>query len=296
MEYIILDLEWNGAYSKQAHGYFNEIIEIGAVKYDISMTPVGTFHRVIQPVVSKKLSQIVKDLTHITQEELESDGASFDEVMASLASFVGDDAAFLTWSNTDLLVLMENFTFFKGKPQIPFMRYYVDIQPFCQRQMGVDTSQQMGLSRACEQLGISAEDSALHRALDDSLLTAHVFERLYDADAFADCVRVADTAFYERILYKPVILNDVDNPLIKRSDLSFACPECGKNLHRKSKWSFRSRHFCADFTCRSCKKSFVGRVQYKQTYDGIEVRRRIKEKERSIKPDSSAEKPDENSV
>ena len=26
MQYIVLDLEWNGAYSKQAHGYFNEII------------------------------------------------------------------------------------------------------------------------------------------------------------------------------------------------------------------------------------------------------------------------------
>ncbi len=289
MDYIILDLEWNGAYSKQAHGYFNEIIEIGAVKYDASMSPVATFHRVIQPVVSKKLSQIVKDLTHITQEELEADGGSFDDVMAALAAFVGEDAAFLTWSNTDLLVLMENFTFFKGKPQIPFMKYYADIQPYCQRRMGVDTAQQLGLARACEQLGISAENSALHRALDDSLLTARVFERMYDAAAFAACVRQADTAFYERILYKPVILNDVDSPLIKRSDLSFACPECGKNLHRKSKWCFRSRHFCADFVCRSCKKTFVGRVQYKQTYDGLEVRRRIKEKEKPVKAEATAE-------
>ncbi len=289
MNYVVVDLEWNGAYSKQAHGYFNEIIEIGAVKLDEHMKQVGTFHRVIQPIVSKKLSQVVKDLTHITQEELEENGDSFSEVMTAFSAFVGEEAALLTWSNTDLLVLMENFTFFAESPKIPFMAYYVDIQPYCQRQMGVDTSQQMGLSRACEQLGISAKDSALHRALDDSLLTARVFETVYDADTFRACLRVADKEFYERILYKPVVLNDIDSPLIKRSDLCFSCPECDKNLHRKTRWGFRSRHFCADFVCRSCKKTFVARVQYKQTYDGIEVRRRIKEKQKHVEQAPSEE-------
>ena len=281
MKYIIADLEWNGAYSKKAHGYFNEIIEIGAVAFDDEMKPIGTFHRVITPVVSKKLSGIVRDLTHITQEELEQNGATFDEVVQAFAQFAGDDAAILTWSNTDLLVLMENFTFFHGKPTVPFMAYYADIQPYCQMRMGVDMSQQMGLSRACEQLGISAEDSALHRALDDSRLTAKVFTRLFDAASFASYVRRADEDFYARILYKPTVIHDIDHPLVKRSDLAFSCEACGANLHRKSKWCFRSRHFCADFVCRSCRKAYVGRVQYKQTYDGVEVRRRLKEKEKT---------------
>ncbi len=280
MKYIIADLEWNGAYSKKAHGYFNEIIEIGAVAFDEAMQPCGTFHKVITPVVSKKLSQIVKDLTHITQEELEQNGGTFDEVMTAFSEWAGEEAALLTWSNTDLLVLMENFTFFHGEPNVPFMAYYADIQPFCQKQMGVDMSQQMGLSRACEQLGISAENSALHRALDDSRLTAKVFARLFDERAFRSYIRRVDSEFYKRILYKPVILHDIDHPLVKRSDLAFSCEACGANLHRKSKWCFRSRHFCADFICRSCKKQYVGRVQYKQTYDGVEVRRRLKEKEK----------------
>jgi len=287
MKYIIMDLEWNGAYSKKAHGYFNEIIEIGAVAFDEAMQPCGTFHEVITPVVSKKLSRIVKDLTHITQEELEQNGGSFESVMTAFEAWAGSDAAVLTWSNTDLLVLMENFTFFKGEPAVPFMAYYADIQPFCQKRMGEDTSQQMGLSRACEQLGISAENSALHRALDDSRLTAKVFVRLFDAEAFAPYLRRVDEDFYKRILYKPVVLNDINHPLIKRSDLAFSCESCGTNLHRKSKWIFRSRHFCADFLCRSCKKVYTGRVQYKQTYDGVEVRRRLKEKEKAVKPEAS---------
>ncbi len=290
MKYIITDLEWNGAYSKKAHGYFNEIIEIGAVAFDEELRPMGTFHKVINPVVSKKLSQVVRDLTHITAEELEAQGGTFDGVMREFAAWAGEDAALLTWSNTDLLVLMENFTFFKGKPQIPFMAYYADIQPFCQHRMGVDTSQQMGLSKACEQLQISADGSALHRALDDARLTAKVFARLFDADTFASYLRTADNEFYERILFKPVILRDIDDPLVKRSDLCFVCENCGKNLHRKSRWSFRSRHFCADFVCRGCKKTYVARVQYKQTYDGLEVRRRLKEKEPPTEPKSDEPK------
>ena len=70
MNYIVIDLEWNGSWSKKAHGYFNEIIEIGAVKLDEKLTEQGVFHAVIKPQVSKKLSTIVTDLTNITDEEL----------------------------------------------------------------------------------------------------------------------------------------------------------------------------------------------------------------------------------
>jgi len=54
MQYIVLDLEWNGAYSKQAHGYFNEIIEIGAVRLNEQLQPDGKFHVVIRPQLSRK--------------------------------------------------------------------------------------------------------------------------------------------------------------------------------------------------------------------------------------------------
>ncbi len=279
MKYIIADLEWNGAYSKKAHGYFNEIIEIGAVAFDEDMREIGTFHKTINPVVSKKLSSLVKELTHITQEELEEHGGTFKSVMQAFTQWAGEEAVLLTWSNTDVLVLMENFSFFCHKPYLPFMAYYADIQPYCQQRMGVDTSQQMGLSKACEQLSISAEDSALHRALDDARLTAKVFARLYDKESFMPFVRTADEEFYARMLFKPSYINDIDSPLIKRSDLCFSCECCQRNLHRKTKWGFRGRQFIAEFVCRHCKKTYVARVQYKQTFDGLVVKRRIKEKE-----------------
>lgn len=30
MQYVIMDLEWNSAFSKKLNGYLNEIIEIGS--------------------------------------------------------------------------------------------------------------------------------------------------------------------------------------------------------------------------------------------------------------------------
>ena len=102
MQYIVIDLEWNGSYSKKAHGYFNEIIEVGAVKVDEQMRVVDTFRAAIKPVVSKKLSTIVTDLTNITAEELE-DGTTFTAMMRQLSCWMGNEpSTVLTWSTTDL--------------------------------------------------------------------------------------------------------------------------------------------------------------------------------------------------
>ena len=106
MQYIVIDLEWNGSYSKKTHGYFNEIIEVGAVKVNEQMRIVDTFRAAIKPVVSKKLSTIVTDLTNITAEELE-DGTTFTSMMRQLSHWMGNEpSTVLTWSTTDLLVLM----------------------------------------------------------------------------------------------------------------------------------------------------------------------------------------------
>ena len=58
MDYVIFDLEWNQCpYGK---GKENpklpfEIIEIGAVKMDGERNVVGTFHRIVKPVVYQHL-------------------------------------------------------------------------------------------------------------------------------------------------------------------------------------------------------------------------------------------------
>lgn len=277
MQYIVIDLEWNGSYSKKAHGYFNEIIEVGAVKVDERMRIVDTFRAAIKPVVSKKLSTIVTDLTNITAEELE-DGTTFTAMMRQLSRWMGNEpSTVLTWSTTDLLVLMENCRYFTGRQEIPFLQNYMDFQAYAQQCMGVDVSQQLGLARAGEMLGIPEDNMSLHRALDDSKLTAAILQKVYDADSFVPAIMSVDEEFYKRITFKTVILKDLDDPLVKRSELAFNCPLCGNNMKRKGSWRFRNRAFCADFTCRCSDVKYSGRVQFKLKYEGVEVRKKLVE-------------------
>ncbi len=277
MQYIVIDLEWNGSYSKKAHGYFNEIIEVGAVRVDEQMHPVDTFHATIKPVVSKKLSTIVTDLTNITAEELE-DGTTFTAMMRKLSRWIGNEpAAILTWSTTDLLVLMENCRYFTGRQEIPFLRNYMDFQVYAQQRMGVETSQQLGLAKAGEMLGIPEDNMSLHRALDDSKLTAAILQKVYDAESFVAAIMPVDDEFYPRMTFKTVIIKDLDDPLVKRSELTFDCPHCGKNMKRKGTWRFRNRAFCAEFSCRCTDVRYSGRVQFKLKYEGVEVRKKLVE-------------------
>ena len=48
-----MDLEWNGAMTHA--GYFDEIIEIGAVALDDSMTVTSEFQTLVNPRQTKKL-------------------------------------------------------------------------------------------------------------------------------------------------------------------------------------------------------------------------------------------------
>lgn len=278
MQYIVVDLEWNGSYSKKAHGYFNEIIEIGAVKLDDTLRVIDHFQQTIRPVVSKKLSTIVTDLTHIQADDLE-DGTTFAKMMRRFAAWVGNEpSVVLTWSTTDLLVLMENCRFFYGKQEIPFLRNYMDFQAYAQVRMDVGGGQQLGLAKAGEMLGVPEDTLSLHRALDDSKLTAKILQKVFDRPSFEAAILPVDAEFYRRITFKTTVISDIDNPLVKRSELAFACPECGRDLRRQGGWRFRSRAFCAEFTCRKCKKEYTGRVQYRLKYEGVEVRKKLNEK------------------
>ncbi len=278
MQFVVVDLEWNGSYSKKAHGYFNEIIEIGAVKLDEAMRVVDEFSAQIKPVVSKKLSNVVTELTHISAEELE-DGTTFAKMMRRFAVWLGDEpAAVLTWSTTDLLVLMENCRFFYGKQEIPFLQYYMDFQAYAQARMQVGDGQQLGLARAGELLGIPEDDMSLHRALDDSRLTAKILQKVVERQSFDNALKPVDAEFYRRVTFKTTVISDIDNPLVKRSELQFSCPECGRDMRRRGQWRFRSRAFCAEFACRRCKKEYNGRVQFRLKYEGLEVRKKLNEK------------------
>ncbi len=295
MEYIILDLEFNGTYSKHRHKFVNEIIEFGAVKCDEQLNIIETFSELVKPQISKKLNSHVSALTHITIDELKKSNNSFSHVMSKFRKFLGD-GVLMTWSNSDVLVLIENYKYFYGNDKLPFMQYYVNAQKYCERAIGYnDKARQLGLSTCAEMLGITFEDDSLHRAYNDAELTAACFKALYDGELLQQFLYTCDDDFYRRLNFKNYNICDLKDPNVDRKEMFFNCENCGRRALRRSKWRLKNRSFRANFRCLRCRRDFEGRIIFKQCYDHVDVTKKTAEVEHKEKKrrKKSEQKPTE---
>ncbi len=275
MAIVVLDLEWNGTFCKKLNGYFNEIIEIGAVRLNGDLTVAERFDTVIRPRVSRRLTHWVTDLTGYTDEQVKA-GTTFTDAMERLHCFIGtEDALLLTWSTTDLLVFMENCRYYYGEEHIPFVSHYLDLQAYAQERLELGAAQQVGLAKFAALLGMDSESLELHHAIDDSVLSALILRRVYDKASFDAAVRPTDEEFYRRITFKPTFVRELDDPAVRRADFRFRCPSCGKPLKEKEEWRFFHRQFQAQLQCPACDAKYVGRVRIRRLYDGPQIKRRL---------------------
>lgn len=83
-----------------------EAIRLGAVKYDLETEKTSTFDQYIKPESTKPLSAFCKNLTGITDEDLEK-ANSFTTVFSEFLSWVGGvkKSQFFSWSQSDLIRL-----------------------------------------------------------------------------------------------------------------------------------------------------------------------------------------------
>lgn len=289
MEFAILDLEWNGAYSRRLKRFINEIIEFGAVRVDEHMNIIDTFEALIRPQVGKKISGKISTLTSITDDDLE-DGLLFMQAVSRFGKWARG-AVIMTWGTSDILSLIENCQYFCGNDRIPFLNRYADLQAYCEQMLQAGGGQQMGLSTAAELLGIDENGFDHHRALGDSLMELRCFQKLYrpgSLEPFFQNARSAD--FYDKMEFRTVSICDLNHPLIQPQDLAFYCEECGRRARRISEWQLRSKSFHAVFLCRQCGRKFYGRVRFKLKYEGLSVKKTIRpfteEKSEKEEPDS----------
>ena len=105
MNYVVVDFEWN----QNPYGRSNdnpklpfEIIEIGAVMLDEDLNEIDRFSETIRPKVYKRLHYMTRELTGITQEELQR-SEPFPYVLMDFMYWCGDEFTFCTWGNTDML-------------------------------------------------------------------------------------------------------------------------------------------------------------------------------------------------
>lgn len=277
MEYIILDLEWNNGYCKQFSKPINEIIEIGALRLDDKLNICDSFKQLVTPVLTKKLSSRVKQLTHISNEDVQTSGIPFLEAAQRFTEWLGDaDKIFMTWSDTDLYILSEAYQFYQHTPIVPFICRYMDAQKYCQSFLPDSSGQnQISLLNAAIKLDIDRDEETLHRALADCVLTAKCFIKCFDSTKISSFVHQCDSRFFEKLLFKPYYVKDPSMVGIHLEHDQIICPECKNKMHRIGAIESVNNAFRTVYICKSCHIRYFVTYRVKQQFDRVDMKRRV---------------------
>ncbi len=274
MYYIIMDLEWNNAFVQRTQSYINEIIEIGAVMLNDRLEKVDEFSSLIRSRINKKLRSNIKKLTHISNSDMRN-SEPFETVMQNFEFWIGGrENVILTWGNSDIRVIIENYRVLAKKNTVPFLKNYTDVQRYFQIRRGIPVEKQLGLSAAAEEIGLDSTDFSHHRALDDSLITAECFRHVFDKD-FASYIRPCNTEFYDRLFFKPYAIGNPNHPLVDKSLLDYKCEECGAQGKIIKNWRYSNQYFRATYICPQCEKRVRIAVRFKKYYDRLDVRKTV---------------------
>ena len=273
MAYVVLDLEWNSGYCKKTKGFINEIIELGAVKLDEDMNIIGQFSVFIRPQITRSLNAKVRELTHLSNEDLVH-GATFGYAVSKFGKFA-KDCVVMSWSTSDLDALEANCEYYFRSNIIPFLKQYADVQAYCHDVLGLSPKNQLALQGAAELLELETDDLPLHRAVGDSILTARILKKIYQPGRLEKFIKTCDDEFYARLNFRSVFLCNIDNPLIDKDELYLDCGECGSRCEQLEDLKVRNKGFCAVFRCPSCKTLYSGKVQFRLTYDGVVVTKKL---------------------
>ncbi len=276
MNYIVFDFEWNNAYDYKAQKGMNEIIEIGAIKLNSQFVVEDTFKQLIKPQVSRRLSGRVKELTNISLSEIKEDGIPFEEAIRDFSRWAGtDETVFMSWSNSDLYVLVSNFIRFFKTTNVYFIKKYMDAQKYCQYFLNIPKGSQISLANCADTLALNINEENLHRALEDCVVTAKCVKKLYDDKLISQYIHTCDEDFFGRLAFKPYC---IDVPVTEHYNVykeRLVCPACSGKARIIGEVECVNKSFKALCTCEKCKKKFWAFIRAKKTYDGVSVNKRI---------------------
>ncbi len=101
-------------------------------------------------------------------DEINDSGIAFENAIEDFSRWSGgENSVFLSWSNSDLYVLIDNFKKFIGVSSIDFIKKYADLQKYCQSFIKNNTANQISLANCAEIFDINADTENMHRALED---------------------------------------------------------------------------------------------------------------------------------
>ncbi|MDF2879996.1 MAG: 3-5 exonuclease [Clostridiaceae bacterium] len=172
VNYIIFDLE---ATCDEERLIKNEIIEIGAVKINSSGEIIDTFDKFVKPVINPVLTEFCKNLTSITQEQVDT-AEGFKQVCEEFKNWIGESDYWLcSWGFYDKLQFthdcnFHNLDFSWGEKHISLKHQYQTIR---NQKKGV------GVSKALRANNLTFEGTQ-HRGIDDALNILKIFLMYFD--------------------------------------------------------------------------------------------------------------------
>ena len=280
MNYIILDLEWDGAYFPKINRFINQILQVGAVKLNENFDVIETFDVIIKSSFSKRVSKRFSELTGITKEDMLK-GVSLESAFKAYNKWANDTDITMTWSNSDIYTVLENEKHLLDGIKLKINKY-LDLQKFIQGEMqlsGIECTSQISLLNAAVAFGINVDESLLHNAKADSTVAAELLKKCYNKERFSTFVLdTSDPEFFERYIFKPYYISDINDKDIDKSQFEFCCTACGSPLVLKGKWRQRFGGFSACLICNACRKKYFANVKFRKMFDSVKVRRRLSEK------------------
>lgn len=244
----------------------------------------------VKPVFSKKLNSYVKKLTHIEYKRLTKE-KSFKTVITNFISWCNADeeTVFLSWSDTDLHVLVENYKEVLAQDKVDFITNYTDLQKYVMNFIKTENNNQISLKSAAEFYKINTENFSMHRAEDDSRVCGVILKNCYDKEVFKNYIRNVLTGnFYKKLLFKPYFITDLKDEGIDKDKLFFECPVCNTKQKFHGKYNPKSKSFSNIIKCSNCKKKIAVSFRFKRTFEKITVDKRSKEYIKKRKADKNS--------
>lgn len=279
MNYIVFDLEWNQCpfgKGRENEKLPFEIIEIGAIKLNDQGEQLEEFHRVIRPVVYKKLHFRTQEVVHLDARTLEN-GQPFYQAAKEFLDWCGEKFLFCTWGTTDLTELQRNLKYYGLLKLLPGPVRFLDVQKLFSR------AYEDGRSRKSLEYGIDflklEKKGDFHQALIDAWYTAEIFRTLMRPEILQfysiDCYQNPKTkeeqiyAVFDR--YSKMISREFDTKEDAMKDREVAaarCFLCEKNVRKKIRWfSVGAKNQCCLGYCG--KHGFIkGKIRMKRAENG----------------------------